>query len=620
MKPVEITVAEASKETLLRPPRRRNVVGTVVAIVTALVVTNLVTAFTVQSATQRGDCSPDDELASTVFAVGGGWDMTPLSATKLVSRSTQLVERYLTSYGPPESGFVVASSETKIYKGGVDGARTLAYVLNTEVVNNTFFGQYAGTDGKVEEDALRLRVTEPQSGAQVMLLPLGLSATGFSGGGSLLPRFFFVAYRAHARAEPTSAFVAMVDDQRVFQRTCGSTMAMDEFLEEFMERYVSATGNFGRTAAHRRQLWGSLFHGAASGAASCAADGVEGLMSIYHVGHAFMNEAGSTLFGPSVPSVSPLPTKDDSVGLSAAQSSLDYSSSDGAHFWWLSQAAYQIGQRPSPTEYLTQQAGELSADGPCDTSSITEAGFGASTAWHPLAPSFTTVVADVSAGDQSAAAYMGALSGSKIVLVFRGTDNSDNDWQDMQSSKTAFLDSTQCPGCKVHSGFDSVWQSLRSQVIAHVAELKRARPRAELWLSGHSLGAAVATLAAADLSFRERMEVTGVYTFGEPRSANANFWDVYESRKTWPHWRVTHWKDPVPHAPAASMGFHHVGTEVFLDEQSTSRNTEICNGSGDDPNCAQQFGVCEDDLADHLNDHCSYYADGRQCGQVCKAQ
>ena len=121
------------KEKLLQPQRRRcSVIGAVIALVTALAVTNTITALTVQAAAERSDCSPDDEMASTVFSVGGGWDMAPLMTTKLVARSTHLIERYLTSYGPPESGFVVASSETKIYKGGGDGERSLAYVLNTE--------------------------------------------------------------------------------------------------------------------------------------------------------------------------------------------------------------------------------------------------------------------------------------------------------------------------------------------------------------------------------------------------------------------------------------------------------------------------------------------------------
>lgn len=75
-------------------------------------------------------------------------------------------------------------------------------------------------------------------------------------------------------------------------------------------------------------------------------------------------------------------------------------------------------------------------------------------------------------------------------------------------------------------------------------------------VTGHSLGAAEATLAAADLT------VAGYHldyfmTFGSPRIGNptfANWFDGAMSLGTFSA-RVVHYKDIVPHAPPQSFGF-----------------------------------------------------------------
>lgn len=39
----------------------------------------------------------------------------------------------------------------------------------------------------------------------------------------------------------------------------------------------------------------------------------------------------------------------------------------------------------------------------------------------------------------------------------------------------------------------------------------------KLFITGHSLGGALATIAAAYLAFDERMKISGIYTIGSPR-------------------------------------------------------------------------------------------------------
>jgi triacylglycerol lipase len=107
-------------------------------------------------------------------------------------------------------------------------------------------------------------------------------------------------------------------------------------------------------------------------------------------------------------------------------------------------------------------------------------------------------------------------SGSAIVMAFRGTTNI-RDW--MTDAKIAFVD---VPHGKVHSGFNSALDSVWAEVLE---TLKQTQIYAQsLWITGHSLGRALAALAAAArLSLDEHKPINGIYTFGQPRVGDRQF-------------------------------------------------------------------------------------------------
>lgn len=73
-------------------------------------------------------------------------------------------------------------------------------------------------------------------------------------------------------------------------------------------------------------------------------------------------------------------------------------------------------------------------------------------------------------------------------------------------------------GGSVHEGFkmalDEVWEPLKS----HLYGLKEEKPTRTFWFTGHSLGAALATLAADRYG-----DVQGLYTFGSPLVGDEGF-------------------------------------------------------------------------------------------------
>lgn len=145
-------------------------------------------------------------------------------------------------------------------------------------------------------------------------------------------------------------------------------------------------------------------------------------------------------------------------------------------------------------------------------------------------------------------------------------------------------------------------QRHRSQIRAAVASHLRHNPTADVLITGHSLGGALATLCFLDL--RETLGVgvsfAPLYIYGSPRVGNSAF-ATYSASRGVPVFRVVHHRDPVPHLPFESWGYVHPPREVFFDAPQTS--FVVCDESGEDPTCSDQFWVMPNlaYLYDHLN-------------------
>lgn len=142
-----------------------------------------------------------------------------------------------------------------------------------------------------------------------------------------------------------------------------------------------------------------------------------------------------------------------------------------------------------------------------------------------------------------------------------------------------------------------------SQIRASVASHLQHNPTAEILITGHSLGGALATLCFLDLqeSLSPKELFAPLYIFGSPRVGNSAF-ATYSASRGVPIFRVVHNRDPVPHLPFEAWGYVHPPREVFFDAPQTSH--VVCDESGEDPECSDQFWVMPD-LA-HVHDHLAY--------------
>lgn len=126
-----------------------------------------------------------------------------------------------------------------------------------------------------------------------------------------------------------------------------------------------------------------------------------------------------------------------------------------------------------------------------------------------------------------------------------------------------------CPGCQVHGGFAEAYEELRNETMASLHKLGCKL----IDVTGHSLGAGVATLAAMDLR-ASGMQVRMLWTFGSPRVGNLAFVKAFMAlaeKQGAPvaSWRVVHFHDPVPQGGPSDF-YMHVPNQVYYPRDSSS--------------------------------------------------
>ena len=119
------------------------------------------------------------------------------------------------------------------------------------------------------------------------------------------------------------------------------------------------------------------------------------------------------------------------------------------------------------------------------------------------------------------------LPSGAVEIAFRGTvsedatgERSSANWHSNLNSEIVML-SRDLAGTEeevqVHGGFQDAYEAVQSELVAWVDERKGGPEKPPLHLAGHSLGGALATLAAVHLQGKLGYTVKAVVTFGSPR-------------------------------------------------------------------------------------------------------
>lgn len=152
-----------------------------------------------------------------------------------------------------------------------------------------------------------------------------------------------------------------------------------------------------------------------------------------------------------------------------------------------------------------------------------------------------------------------------LYIIFRGTSDREDIIIDLDTdSKPLFLDRTDI---LVHGGFLKQLLSICDIILGEININFDFIDT--IHFSGHSLGAGVATLAAAYtasiLSTNERKKKIVCHTFGSSRVGNYKFCQYFNAIVD-ETVRIVNFKDPIPLVPV-SCRFYHVANEICIDDE-----------------------------------------------------
>ncbi len=110
----------------------------------------------------------------------------------------------------------------------------------------------------------------------------------------------------------------------------------------------------------------------------------------------------------------------------------------------------------------------------------------------------------------------------EIIIAFRGTSSTTNWISDAIASQMKFKYIKE--DCLTHRGFTHIYSSARDGIRSALTNLS---PDKTLYITGHSLGAALATLCAIDLAANTAFSSPILYTFGSPRVGDPAFRNAF---------------------------------------------------------------------------------------------
>ncbi|CAI6045661.1 unnamed protein product [Clonostachys chloroleuca] len=185
--------------------------------------------------------------------------------------------------------------------------------------------------------------------------------------------------------------------------------------------------------------------------------------------------------------------------------------------------------------------------------------------------------------------YCGAFYAKKpapfIVMAFKGTGRWNEWWTNIKIWPRVVEPWTKLKG-RCHTGFYGGMFSLRPLLMNDAYEPRKERPflflksqvelladeigaSAQIWTTGHSLGAAYATItwqaSLARIGPSQREAYRDIVTFGSPRVGNGEFAKHHrELSKMARSWRFVNGHDGVPGLPWWIMTYRHVDTLIEI--------------------------------------------------------
>ena len=140
-----------------------------------------------------------------------------------------------------------------------------------------------------------------------------------------------------------------------------------------------------------------------------------------------------------------------------------------------------------------------------------------------------------------------------LIIAFAGTDEWEDVMDDIKISKF------ETDYGKIHSGFLLAWNDLSKFVSKTLHKFDLTNK--EIFITGHSLGGAIALLCAVNILYKILVE--RVVTFGCPRVGNKAWMNAYKSLTFHKTIRYVNNQDVITRVPI--FNYYHVGITKYFD-------------------------------------------------------
>jgi len=160
-----------------------------------------------------------------------------------------------------------------------------------------------------------------------------------------------------------------------------------------------------------------------------------------------------------------------------------------------------------------------------------------------------------------------ALFDKAIVLCFQGTKTFENWLEDGEILLVPFRHIG-----FIHHGFRNSFDSVYDEALSTLQQWGKLPGGRTLWITGHSLGGALALVAAAYLRFPADptkilpRPIAGLYTFGQPRVGTHAFCQACDANFGITYFRYINNEDIVTRVPPREIGYWHGGIDEYMDE------------------------------------------------------
>ncbi|MCP4407219.1 MAG: lipase family protein [Gammaproteobacteria bacterium] len=181
----------------------------------------------------------------------------------------------------------------------------------------------------------------------------------------------------------------------------------------------------------------------------------------------------------------------------------------------------------------------------------------------------------LSSGEEIPIAFV-ATAQDRIYVAFRGTQTISEWINNIRFKQVDYI--FVADGGQTHQGFTEIYRTIREPIVETIKNLLVSGSYSRLYITGHSLGGALAVLAAPELRERTTME-PAMYNFGGPRVGDPDFQQRYGELVTH-SWRTVNTNDPVPALPPETVWIPVEGSDLQrLSYTHVSTENEITFGS-----------------------------------------